>query len=203
GDYSKEHNLAGWIDRHYLPGKIFKVYYEYGDNEGLLSTIPAVGTALLGVLAGELLRSQRSRWLKLLGLIVAGGVCLGLGYVWSRHLPVRYQFPVIKNIWTSSFVLWAGGWSFLLLALFYGIIDVLKLRAWSFFFVVIGMNAITIYMAEQILKFANLSQFFLGGLAKHAGDAFGAPVHDVIVAAGAVALAWLFLLHLYRQKIFL
>ncbi len=203
GDYSKEHNLSGWVDRHYLPGKIFKAYYEYGDNEGLLSTIPAVGTALLGVLAGEWLRSQRSKWLKLLGLMVAGGVCLGLGYVWSRQLPVPYQFPIIKNIWTSSFVLWAGGWSFLLLALFYGIIDVLKLRAWSFFFVVIGMNAITIYMAEKILNFQSLSQFFLGGVAKFCGDHFGAPVHETVLAAGAVALAWLLAFHLYRQKIFL
>lgn len=203
GDYSKEHNLAGWVDRHYLPGKIFKGYYEFGDNEGLLSTIPAIGTALLGVLAGQWLRGQRSKWLKLLGLVVAGGVCLGLGYLWSSQLPVRYQFPIIKNIWTSSFVLWAGGWSLLLLALFYGIIDVLKLRAWSFFFVVIGMNAITIYLAEKILSFPGLSKFFLGGVAKVCADHFGAPVHEVVLAAGAVALAWLLAFHLYRQKIFL
>src|SRR5579871_5196534 len=203
GDYTKEHNLSGWVDRHYLPGKIFKDYYQYGDNEGLLSTLPAVGTALLGVLAGEWLRSQRARWLKLLGLMVAGGVCLGLGYLWGWWLPAPYQFPVIKNIWTSSFVLWAGGWSLLLLALFYGIIDVLQLRAWSVFFVVIGMNAITIYVAERILNFANLSQFFLGGIAKVCRDQFGAPVQQVILAAGALALAWLLCFHLYRQRIFL
>lgn len=203
GDYSKEHNLAGWVDRHYLPGKIFKDYYEYGDNEGLLSTIPAVGTALLGVLAGEWLRAQRSKWLKLLGLVLAGGVCLGLGYAWSSQLPTRYQFPLIKNIWTSSFVLWAGGWSFLLLALFYGIIDVLGLRGWSFFFVVIGMNAITIYMVERILNFRGLSQFFLGGVAKLCEQHFGAPAQEVVLTAGAVALAWLLCYHLYRQKLFL
>jgi predicted acyltransferase len=203
GDYRKEHNLSGWVDRHYLPGKIFKGYYEYGDNEGLLSTIPAVGTALLGVLAGQCLRSQRSKGIKLLALMAAGGICLGLGYVWSWQLPARYHFPIIKNIWTSSFVLWAGGWSFLLLALFYAIIDVLKLRGWSFFFVVIGMNAITIYMAEKILSFSTLSQFFLGGIAKLCGDRFGAPVHQVVLTAGAVALAWLLCYHLYRQKMFL
>jgi predicted acyltransferase len=203
GDYSKEHNLSGWVDRNYLPGKIFKDYYQYGDNEGLLSTIPAIGTALLGVLAGEWLRSRRSKWLNLLGLLVAGGVCLGLGYVWSMKLQPPYQFPLIKNIWTSSFVLWAGGWSFLLLALFYGIIDVLRLRAWSFFFVVIGMNAITIYVAERILDFPRLSQFFLGGVAKYSGMWLGSPAQEVVLAAGAVALAWLLLLHLYRHKIFL
>jgi predicted acyltransferase len=203
GDTSKEHNLSGWVDRHYLPGKIFKDYYEYGDNEGLLSTMPAIGTALLGVLAGEWLRSRRSKWFKLLGLLVAGGVCLGLGYLWSSQFPTRFQFPIIKNIWTSSFVLWAGGWSFLLLALFYGIIDVLKLRAWSLFFVVIGMNAITIYLADKILNFQRLSQFFFEGVAKVCGAYFGAPAHEVVLAAGAVALAWLLVFHLYRQRIFL
>jgi predicted acyltransferase len=203
GDYSKEHNLCGWVDRHYLPGKIFKDYYQYGDNEGLLSTIPAVGTALLGVLAGEWLRSLRSRWLKLLGLLVAGGVCLGLGYLWSSELPPRYRFPIIKNIWTSTFVLWAGGWSLLLLALFYAVIDILKLRAWSFFFVVIGMNAITIYMADRILNFPQLSRFFFEGIAKFCAAIFGSPAHEVVLAAGALALAWLLVFHLYRQKLFL
>jgi predicted acyltransferase len=203
GDYSKEHNLSGWVDRNYLPGKIFKDYYQFGDNEGLLSTIPAIGTALLGVLAGEWLRSGRSKWLKLLGLLLAGGACLALGYAWTTEVPPRYQFPFIKNIWTSSFVLWAGGWSFLLLGLFYGIIDVLRLRRWSFFFVVIGMNAITIYVAERILDFSRLSQFFLGGIAKYCGIWFGSPAQEVVLATGAVALAWLLVLHLYRNRIFL
>jgi predicted acyltransferase len=203
GDYSKEHNLSGWVDRHYLPGKIFKGYYEYGDNEGLLSTIPAIGTVLLGVLAGEWLHSARSKWLKWLGLMVAGGMCLGLGYVWCYQLPPRFQFPIIKNIWTSSFVLWAGGWSLLLLGLFYVIIDGLKLRTWSFFFVVIGMNAITIYMAERILDFRRLSQFFFEGIAKICAAWYGPPAHEVVLAAGALALAWLLCYHLYRQKLFL
>jgi predicted acyltransferase len=203
GDYSKEHNLSGWVDRNYLPGRIFKDYYEFGDNEGLLSTIPAIGTALLGVLAGEWLRSGRSKWLKWLGLMVAGGVCLGLGYVWCYQLPPRYQFPIIKNIWTSSFVLWAGGWSLLLLAMFYLVIDGFRLRGWSFFFVVIGMNAITIYMAERILGFERLSQFFFGGIARVCAARWGTPAHDVVLAAGALALAWLLCLHLYRHKIFL
>jgi predicted acyltransferase len=203
GDYSKERNLSGWVDRHYLPGKIFKDYYEYGDNEGLLSTIPAIGTALLGVLTGEWLRSRWSKWLILLGLLVAGGVCLGLGYAWAYEVPRPYHFPIIKNIWTSSFVLWAGGWSLLLLGLFYAIIDIFRLRAWSFFFVVIGMNAITLYMAERILNFSQLSKFFLDGIGKLAGASFGDPAHEVVLAAGAVALVWLLAFHLYRQRLFL
>jgi predicted acyltransferase len=192
GDVSKQTNLAGYIDRHYLPGKIYQGYYGFGDNEGLLSTIPAVATALLGVLAGHWLLSNRNRWIKALGLAAAGGACVGLGFFWGQ------SFPIIKNLWTSSFVLVAGGWSLLLLSLFYTIIDVIKLRAWAFVFVVIGVNAITIYMAKEIIPFAEISTYFLGGAIKHSGS-FG----PVIKTLGVILIEWLFLLHLYRNRIFL
>jgi predicted acyltransferase len=217
GDYSKEHNLAGWVDRHYLPGKIFPAYYKYGDNEGLLSTIPAIGTALLGVLAGEWLRSERAKWLKFLGLVLAGALCLGLGFLWSggsfaellrldlgpyAQLPERFRFPIIKNIWTSSFVLWAGGWSLLLLALFYLVIDVFRLQAWAFFFVVIGANAITIYLLREIVRFPDIAEYFLGGLANHS-ERLNPSLSPIILAAGAIVIEWLALLYLYRNRIFL
>jgi predicted acyltransferase len=184
GDYSKETNLAGYIDRHYLPGKIYDEYYKYGDNEGILSTLPAIATALLGVLAGHWLRSQRSAATKVLGLMLAGLFCLIAGYVWS------YWFPIIKNIWTSSFVLFAGGWSLLLLALFYGIIDGLGFRAWAFFFVVIGANAILIYI---------LSSFFQHAVNKYVGSL----EENVLLATSVLAVEWLFLLYLYHKRIFL
>ena len=95
----------------------------------------------LGVLAGHWLLVDRSGWIKGLGLAVAGLACLGLGTLWGQ------VFPIIKILWTSSYVLVAGGWSLLLLAIFYTVIDVIKFRAWAFFFVVIGVNAITIYIA--------------------------------------------------------
>lgn len=192
GDLAKETNLAGYVDRHYLPGKIFKAYYGYGDNEGLLSTIPAVATALLGVLAGHWLLSDRGRWAKAAGLAAMGLACLGVGTLWSR------DFPVIKNLWTSTFVLVAGGWSLLLLSLFYTVIDVLKLRAWSFFFVVIGVNAITIYMAKDIIPFDEIAKYFLGGVARYSGS-----FRPAVVPIGVLAIEWLFLLHLYRNRIFL
>ena len=147
GDLTMQTNLAGYLDRHYLPGKIYKSFYGFGDNEGLLSTIPAVATTLLGVLAGHWLLSRRNRWTKAFGLAFAGLACLGLGLLWAQH------FPIIKILWTSSYVLVAGGWSLLLLALFYTIIDAIGLRAWAFFFVVIGVNAITIYIAKEIIPF--------------------------------------------------
>src|SRR5262249_20317024 len=138
------------------------------------------------------LLTDRNRWSKAAGLAAMGLACLGLGTIWGR------DFPIIKNLWTSSFVLVAGGWSLLLLALFYTIIDVLKLRAWAFFFVVIGVNAITIYVASRIIPFHDISQFFLGGVARLSGS-FG----PLVVPIGTVVIEWLFLLHLYRNRIFL
>ena len=175
-----------------MPGEIKPSYYGFGDNEGLLSTIPAVATALLGVLAGQWLISSGGRWLKAGGLVLGGLACLGLGIVWSGY------FPVIKILWTSTYVLVAGGWSLLLLALFYTIIDVIGLRAWAFFFVVIGVNAITIYVASRIIPFPEISQFFLAGAARLSGS-FG----PVLLAIGTLLLEWLLLFHLYRNRIFL
>jgi predicted acyltransferase len=191
-DFTKETNLSGYVDRHYLPGKIYDSYYGRGDNEGLLSTIPAVATALLGVLAGNWLLSERGRWVKAVGLAAAGLACLGTGTLWGQ------SFPIIKILWTSTYVLVAGGWSLLLLALFYTIIDVIKARAWAFFFVVVGVNAITIYVASQFIPFETIAQRIFGGLARLSGD-----LGPVVVATGAVALEWLLLLHLYRNRIFL
>ncbi len=197
GDYTIEGNLPGWVDRTYLPGKILKPYYGFGDNEGLLSTIPAVATALLGVLAGRWLRSGRGPWAKVGGLIAAGALALVIGEAWGL------RFPIIKNIWTSSFVLVAGGLSLMLLALFYAVIDVLGFRRWAFFFVVIGANAITIYVVPRFVDFEKIARFFLGGIYRLAGEHVGPDFKLVVAAAGFLAAEWLFLLYLYRKRIFL
>jgi predicted acyltransferase len=193
GDLTIEGNLAGWVDRHYLPGRIMKEYYGYGDNEGILSTIPAIGTTLLGALAGDWLRTRRGGGAKAVGLLLAGSVCLLGGIYWGR------TFPIIKNIWTSSFVLVAGGWSLILLSVFYTVIDVLGFRRWSFPFVVIGVNAITIYFAQHFIDFEHMARFFLRGILLRASDA-NAPI---ILSVGILVCEWLFLLFLYRHRIFL
>ncbi len=190
GDLSKQGNLAGWVDRQVLPGKILKPYYGFGDNEGLLSTLPAIATALLGVFAGEWLRSSRSPGRKVLGLAIAGAIGVGLGNAWGT------VFPVIKNLWTSSFVLLAGGWSLLLLAAFYGVIDALGFRRWAFPFVVIGINAITIYVVPRFIDFDKASEFFLQGVLASAGA-----YEPILAAAGVLLAQWLFLYFLYRHKI--
>src|SRR5262245_15247146 len=192
GDLSRQGNLPGYVDRHYLPGKIMAEYYGYGDNEGILSTIPAVATTLLGALAGHWLRSGRPPVTRLLGLTLAGIAFLLIGYASEVAL------PVIKNLWTSAFVLVAGGWSLLLLAAFHGIIDVLGYRRWAFFFTVIGANAITIYVIRKFIDFEKIAEFFRGGAARHSGT-FG----PVVLAAGVLVVECLLLYYLYRRRLFL
>jgi len=190
GDFTPAGCLPGYIDRQFLPGKHDN--YGYGDNEGILATFPAIASVLLGVLAGHWLRSPRSPWTKAGGLALAGVVSLAVGSVWGMW------FPIIKNIWTSSFVLVAGGWSLLLLAIFYTLIDVLGYKKWAFFFVVIGVNAITIYVGRRIVNFSFTANFLLGGAARHLGGS-----GPLILAAAVLGLEWLVLFVLYRARIFL
>lgn len=185
-------NLADAIDQRFLPGK---TYMPNHDPEGLLSTIPAVATALLGALAGAWLTSPRSTWRKALGLFAAGIMLLALGGLWGM------QFPVIKRIWTSSFVLVAGGWSCVLLALFYAVIDGLRWRRWGFLFLLIGMNPITLYVlrATRLIDFRHLGTFFFGFATEGASPAL-APLLQILAV---LAVQFVFLYILYRRKIFL
>jgi predicted acyltransferase len=190
GNFTEWGNAANYIDRLiFAPGQM---YEKYGDPEGPLSMIPAVSTALLGLFAGYWLKSQRPNKQKVLGMVGAGLVCILLGLAWS---PV---FPIIKKIWTSSYVLFAGGLSLELLALFYWLIDVRGWTRWSTFFVVIGSNAITIYMLSDIVDFGNIAGYFLNGAAKGVPD-----YKPAILAAGVLAVEWLLLYALYKRKIFL
>ena len=185
--------------------KDYRELYKLGDNEGVLSTLPAIGNVLMGALAGQWLRSARTPGIKVLGLFLASAISLTAGYLWS------FEFPLNKILWTSSFVLVTGGCSLSLLGVFYGLIDVLGYRRWAFFFTVIGMNAITIYVAQRFIDFTKISQFFLGGVAQHLGTALEAShspteveaAQKFVLAVGVIAAEWLFLWHLYRHKIFL
>jgi predicted acyltransferase len=189
GNLTMEGCLSSWVDQHVIPGVL---YYKYGDNEGLISTFPAICTALLGALAGQWLRSDRTGSRKAAGLAVAGVLCVAAGYVWGL------AFPIIKILWTSSYVLVAGGWSLLLLAVFYWLIDVKGYHRWAFLFVVIGMNAITIYFLQRFVGFGEIADFFLGGIAGHMGV-----LSPLVLPLGAFAARWLLLWFLYRHKAFL
>jgi predicted acyltransferase len=195
GDLTPEGNLAAFIDQKLLPGRL--CCYTYGDNEGLLSHIPAICTALLGVFAGHLLISTRKNLnglKKALILLAAGIASLAIGKIWSL------SFPIIKNLWTSSFVLFAGGWSLILLSVFYLVIDVWKMKKWTFPFVVIGLNSITIYMLNSgIMDFEQMGKYFFGGLAGF----FSEPAGQVILVSGSILCMWTVLYILYRNRIFL
>jgi predicted acyltransferase len=193
GDLTMDGSLAGYVDRMLLPGRLYRGVH---DPEGLLSTIPAISTALLGAFAGTLLRRDLpgvTRQRKALILAGAGVAGLLLGYLWG------FAFPINKNLWSSSFVLFAGGWSLLLLALFYAVIDVWGYTKWAFFFVVIGMNSILIYMAGRFIDFAYTTDFFFKGLLSPLGE----PVQRVLWWTGFVLVEWAFLYFLYRKKTFL
>lgn len=192
GDYTMEGNIAGYLDRTYLPGIILEKYYGFGDNEGFLSTIPALATAVLGMLTGTMLQTSMGPWRKVLAMFVAGLASLAVGYTWGE------SFPIIKNLWSSSFVMVTTGWSLLLMALFYTVIDVLKFQKLAFFWVVIGMNAITIYVGQRFIDFYQMSEFFLGGVAS-LFDGYG----TLTLLVGVLAVKWLFLYFLYRHRIFL
>ena len=194
GDLTMEGNFASYVDRLLLPGKLHKGIH---DPEGLLAVWPAIGNALLGILAGLWLRrsaEEVSGDRKAAGLALAGLALLAVGGLWS------FVFPLNKNLWTSSFVLWTCGWSSLLLAMFYWLIDVRGwLKAIGTFFAVIGMNSVLIYMSGKFLSFDFTGQALFGGLAR----AFPPAVASVILVTGIFAVKWLLFWFLKRQKIFL
>ncbi len=190
GVFEPGKNLAHYIDKIALPG------YKWDGNwdpEGLLSTIPAIGTALLGALAGIILRNDDwGPWKKVGVLALLGIACLAGGWVWS------YQFPIIKKLWTSSYVLFAGGWSYLLLALFYAVIDIAKFQIWARPFVWIGTNSITIYMLANLLNFHSLVRRVVHDDVVQAMGAYG----PLVVSLLALGLALLICQQLYKRRIF-
>lgn len=190
GNYSEWGNVANYVDRLVLkPGQM---YEKYGDPEGLLSSLPAVTTALLGLFAGLWIKSDRKEATKVVGLALGGLGLVALGLLWSPF------FPIIKKIWTSSYALVAGGCSAILLALAYWLTDVKGWRKLAFPCIVIGMNAITIYLGKEIIDFGHVSDYFLGGLAGKMGD-----YKELILVTGAVVAEWFALYFLYKKQVFL
>ncbi len=194
--YAADANLANWIDHNYLPGRLWDVTR---DPEGMLSTLPAIGTCLFGVFAGLLLRDSRvSEQQKTIWLIRAGCLLLLAGYLWAL------QFPVIKAIWTSSFVLITAGYSAILLALMHQIIDVWQWRRWATVFVWVGANALALYFLNDIVNFWSIAARFVGGdfaslLDRVVTQGTGGLLINLVALILAVMLAGF----LYRYKIFI
>jgi predicted acyltransferase len=191
GNFAEGKNLANYLDKLYLP--CFKWDGDH-DPEGMLSTLPAIASCLLGVFAGLLLRSKNvGEYKKVLYLALAGVAGVLLGFCWGL------QFPVIKKLWTSSFVLVAGGYSCLLMAVFYLILDVWKRRNWAAPFVWIGANPIALYLAWKFVKFPALADCLVGGPIKNYLGDYG----ELLTAAVALGFVLLLAQLLYRKKVFL
>jgi len=184
-------NLTQQIDFQYLPGHRWDGAY---DPEGILSTLPAIGTCLLGVFAGLLLRNNSvPDQKKVIYLLLSGVGAVLMGFLWGL------QFPVIKKIWTSSYVLVAAGYGSIFLAAFYQMIEIWQWRRWCMPFVWIGMNAITIYLAFHLIKFSDLAKLVVGGPVYQALGNWG----DLVLSLTVIAMTFALVRFLFVRKIFL
>jgi len=200
GVYEEGYNLANYLDYRYLPGLKKK---EYGDGtweaQGLLGISTVTAECLLGVLAGLWLRrSDLSARRKIIGLVLAGALATVCGFALGHYL------PVMKKVWSSTFVLVAGGYSAILLAGFYLVVDVWKKQRWCQPFVWIGMNPIAIYLACNIISFPAVAQRLVGGdvqllLDRHVAKGAG----GLLVALFELGLMFLIVRFLYMRKIFI
>lgn len=197
--WNKNSNLAWAFDTWFLNLFSREKPFEFnGGGYATLSFIPTLGTMILGLIAGGVLRSQRAPWAKVKWLAVAGviGLAAGAALGWLGIC------PVVKKIWTPSWVLFSGGWCFLLLAGFYAVIDLWKRKAWAFPLVVIGVNSIAAYCMAHLFEdfIAKALRTFLG---QDFFKMFGAAYEAFLHGAGVLLVLWLLLLWMYRRKIFL
>jgi len=193
GVLTKEGSLESYIDRILLPGRLHSKVH---DPEGILSTIPAIGTAMLGVFTATFLKAKNtfSAYQKVLVMVTGALILIGIGLLWD------YSFPINKRLWSSSFVCFVGGCSILLFTLFYLIIDLWKWQKWALPFVWIGSNSILIYMAsEGIIDFGYTANFLFGGLISYTPD-----IWQPVFTACAITVTQIMLLYiLFKKKVFL
>lgn len=187
GFYEPNVNLAIYVDN--------AVLGHWQEGQGwtyIVTNMTFICSVMLGVFAGQILLSNRAQMRKVGELALLGIGCILVGQIWG------IWFPIIHHLWTSSLVLYAGGLSYLLLALFYLVIDVRGYRKWAFGFVVIGMNAIAVYVATHLFDFKLVGRVFVGGLARWVG-----PWNDFVQEFAALAVIWLILYWMYTKKTFI
>jgi predicted acyltransferase len=191
GDLSMEGNFASFFDRNVLPGKLSRGIH---DTVGLFNNIPAISNALAGIITGIFLQKQKiTPTKKALYMVLAGLLAVIIAQIWNL------DFPINKNLWSSSFVMQTVGLSLLLFALFYYVIDVLKYTRWTLFFQVIGMNSILIYISGKFIDW----EFTADAFFKWLGQLTGEPYSILVLAIVLVLIKWLFLKFLYDKKVFL
>lgn len=190
--FSPEWHLGCWLDRTILGPHAYLSKYDPEGFGGLFCTIV---TAMFGMFAGEITRwaGMKATGTKTLLLLAAATLCVASGFALSMF------YPIVKKLWSPSFVLITGGYSFAMFALFYWSIDVKGWSKWSFFFRVIGMNSITIYLAQRFINFGSVSKFFFSNVAGLLPETWGA----IVFSLGYIAVCWIFLYFLYRKNVFL
>jgi predicted acyltransferase len=203
-------NLVSWLDRQLFPYHLYRDVPDHNlrDPEGLLSDLPAIGTALMGMLSGFWLRTRRSISLQATGLAAAAVVSLALGYSWALW------FPLNKNLWTSSYVLVAGGYSLVLLTLVFWAVELKGWRTgWTWVWLVFGSNAIAAYMFSELLPGALFNLHFTSAgtrtdvitflraqlFASISDPGWAAFAYSISFTAVCFVPVWL----LYRRRIFL
>jgi len=199
-------NLPAWLDRRLMMGHL---YNDVRDPEGLISTIPAIGTALIGVLTGQWLRSGANPRIKVQRMVGFGILGLVAGLVWDRW------FPINKNLWTSSFVLLTGGFALIFLGVLYWVMEIKNWRgAWAMPFLVFGMNAIVGYVADSLVYGPGYT-FTVKGVngvtmnwheaaqARLVSLGLSAPNASLVYSIGAVLFCWVLLWLLWRKRIFI
>jgi len=205
GDLSREGSLPSWVDRTVLAGHTYRPEY---DPEGLLSTIPAVVTALIGLLAGQWLRQNRDQMEKVAGLFAAGFLLLLGGYLGNAIVPIN------KALWTSSYVLFSGGLGLLCFATCYWLIDLRGVRSWSQPFVVFGVNALALFtlsgIAADLLTEIRLglpdggTETLRSFLYRHLFTSWLSPLNASLGYAICYVLLWWGVMWiLYRKRIFI
>ena len=204
GDLTPEGNLGAQIDRALMSGHLYKPRW---DPEGLLGTLPAIATTLLGVIAGVFLQASATRERKMAVLAIAGVALAAVGQAW------HFIFPINKALWTSSYVLLTAGLAALLLAAFIYIVEIEKVRAWMQPLIVLGRNALTLYVVSGLIAKTMLL------IPVPQGDGSRAPLQTVIfhygfewmgspkIASLSFAFAFLAMMYglchfLYRRGIF-
>jgi len=198
GVFTPEGCINGYIDRLYLPGRL-----SYGpegmisgngiyDALGILSVFSAIGITLMGIIGGKILQDKNLSEYRKTGILALTGVVMI-----PVALALSPAYPIIKVCWTTTYNLLAGGISFLLIALFYLIIDVWGYHKWSFFFRVIGMNSIFIYLFVRIVPVGTIVAFFTGWIVKPMGGPGVLLAYLLNIAA-----EWLLLYYMYKKEIF-
>ena len=195
-------NLAAWLDRQLLSRHL---YDGTRDPEGVISTIPAIATTLLGLITGDWLRSARTGEAKVLGMALLGLSGFGAGELWNLW------FPINKNLWTSSFVLLTAGLALLCLAVCYWMLDVKQWRGrWTTFFLVFGMNPIAAYVfaeaiSHSLYRFSTATGLSWQDVLYQNGfeSLFSPALASLLYAIGFVFVSWAAMWVLYRKRIFL